>query len=83
MTLVTRMVLLANHNDHPLHVFTEGWIARPISVSIIQHSADMIHLILSVVDQADSDKHVRLWHVGLGNDRRGSSRIWRDGLGRG
>jgi hypothetical protein len=36
MTLISRMVLLANRNGHELHVITEGWIARPVSVRLRQ-----------------------------------------------
>jgi hypothetical protein len=38
MCLVARMVLLANRHGHPLPVNTEGWTARPISVSFISFS---------------------------------------------
>jgi Ulp1 family protease len=36
MTLIERMVLLANRNGHPLHVITENWIAQPVSVHVRQ-----------------------------------------------
>jgi hypothetical protein len=36
MTLIIRMVSLANRNGHPLHVTTEGWTARPLSIDIRQ-----------------------------------------------
>jgi Ulp1 protease family, C-terminal catalytic domain len=35
MRLVGRIVLLANRHGHPLQVSTEGWTARPISVSFL------------------------------------------------
>jgi hypothetical protein len=36
MTLIIRMVSLANRNSHPLHVVTEGWTARPVSTCALQ-----------------------------------------------
>jgi hypothetical protein len=39
MTLVIRMVSLVNKNGHPLHVITEGWAARPVSIHARQTNA--------------------------------------------
>lgn len=37
MLLVTRLVLVANRNNRPLHVVTEeGWTARPVVVNARQ-----------------------------------------------
>jgi hypothetical protein len=36
MSLVSRMVLLANKHHHQLHIINEGWTARPVSVQLRQ-----------------------------------------------
>lgn len=43
MRLVTRLVVVANKNQHPLHVIMdEGWSARPVSVRTSCYSLDHI-----------------------------------------
>jgi hypothetical protein len=32
MTLITRMVLLANQHGETFHLTTEGWTAQPVTV---------------------------------------------------
>lgn len=63
MTLLTRMVLLANKHGNDLHVHTDGWTAQPVSVSRMASSALHVNInhLLQIQAVQTNDYDCGVW----------------------